>query len=442
VLAGFVPTPGDCRAVASASFTVRTPRPEATDDDLAVLGDSTARLDLIANDQEADGDHGVRPRAVITRGPSRGSVELIDEGVVLYTPDAGFFGSDSLTYTLCVGDTCSSADATIHVADDGVLDSFDAGEPTPEAAALLGEIPPSEKAVSPNASYVTPDRVVAQQASCSRSPLAWGGFSNGSLPVEQLSSIGCGHLLEDDAAGAFLPLSAAAAADGIAIGVTDSYRSYEAQVDVRRRKGHLVATATPGTSVHGWAKALDLVVRDPAVRSWLAQNAAQFGWINPPWAKRPGKMFEPWHYEFYGGATGSDIAACGGDAIDVMDVPAITLGAAPVQSRAVESTREPPAALVQADAQHAPEQPSAVVPPSVPEGAHVPFAQAVPAFGPLTSALPGPPGVEPKWTFTRTPSGLSLRKQVGIALGALAVLTALVLMMSMDVLRTSRRSRR
>jgi hypothetical protein len=43
---------------------------------------------------------------------------------------------------------------------------------------------------------------------------------------------------------------------GVDIGVTDSYRSYDAQVDVARRKGLYSQgglAATPGTSDHGWA---------------------------------------------------------------------------------------------------------------------------------------------------------------------------------------------
>ena len=65
-----------------------------------------------------------------------------------------------------------------------------------------------------------------------------GLYENGRLPDEALTPIGVGsHRLAAPAASAFTKLSAAAEADGVSIGVTDSYRSYDAQVDVANRKG-------------------------------------------------------------------------------------------------------------------------------------------------------------------------------------------------------------
>lgn len=130
--------------------------------------------------------------------------------------------------------------------------------------------------------------------------LAWGGHQNGRIPASEMTALEkqSNHRLEATAAAKWNKMIADAAKAGIDISITDSYRSYQAQVDVRRRKGHLVATATPGTSNHGWGRATDINVNDPKVLAWLQANAGKYGWVNPDWAKRAGKSYEPWHWEF------------------------------------------------------------------------------------------------------------------------------------------------
>jgi hypothetical protein len=138
-----------------------------------------------------------------------------------------------------------------------------------------------------------------------QSALSWGGYLNGLIPTSAMTPIGDGHTLQADASRAFLAMREAAQAEGVDIPLTDSYRSLAAQVELRQRKGNVVATATPGTSVHGWGRAIDInLLANPAVRPWLAANSERFGWVNPAWARRPGKSFEPWHYEFYGSLPG------------------------------------------------------------------------------------------------------------------------------------------
>ncbi len=65
----------------------------ATDQDVA-LNVSTAN-GVLANDTDADGDS---LTAVLVAEPSGGSVDLDGDGSFVYTPDAGFSGSDSFTY--------------------------------------------------------------------------------------------------------------------------------------------------------------------------------------------------------------------------------------------------------------------------------------------------------------------------------------------------------
>ena len=130
--------------------------------------------------------------------------------------------------------------------------------------------------------------------------------ANGFLSADTLCplAVGGGHRLRTDAARAFDRLSAAyAASTGGPLCVTDSYRSYAAQVDVFKRKPTLAAT--PGRSQHGWGLAVDLcggvqVFGSPA-HEWLRAHAGQFGWVHPRWAQRGGSKPEPWHWEYAAG---------------------------------------------------------------------------------------------------------------------------------------------
>jgi hypothetical protein len=120
-------------------------------------------------------------------------------------------------------------------------------------------------------------------------------YGNGQIPTDKLESIGQGgHKLYAPAAEAWKSAVAAAAADGIDLRVTDSYRSYDQQVDLAERKG-LYANggyaATPGTSNHGWGLAVDADVSDPATMTWLKANGYRFGFVEAV-------PREPWHWEY------------------------------------------------------------------------------------------------------------------------------------------------
>lgn len=122
--------------------------------------------------------------------------------------------------------------------------------------------------------------------------------ANGRLDTSELepikgagSSKTKGHKLNDVAAKAYSEMVSAAEADGITWEITDSYRDYEAQVDVAARKGLYNQgglAAVPGTSNHGWGSAVDLKLNDEAL-AWLRANADRFGFTNIP--------REPWHWE-------------------------------------------------------------------------------------------------------------------------------------------------
>lgn len=121
------------------------------------------------------------------------------------------------------------------------------------------------------------------------------GYQNGQIPADKLTPIPGGGRLYGDAARAWMQLYQAAQKDGVSIKVTDSYRSYEAQVDVARRKGLYSKgglAAEPGKSRHGWGTAVDIDNHEGGAGAWMRQNAHRFGFETIP--------REPWHWQYNG----------------------------------------------------------------------------------------------------------------------------------------------
>lgn len=150
-----------------------------------------------------------------------------------------------------------------------------------------------------------PARVAATAGGTACSGRPTTGQQNGNLDPASLCPLWSapGHRLRGDAARAFEALSRHhAATAGGPLCVTDSYRSYSAQVDVYRRKPGLAAV--PGTSEHGWGLAVDFCggIQDSgsAASAWMRANAGRFGWFHPSWAEPAGGRPEPWHWEFQG----------------------------------------------------------------------------------------------------------------------------------------------
>jgi len=121
--------------------------------------------------------------------------------------------------------------------------------------------------------------------------------TNGNIDQSQLESLGIGnHKATPPAARAFKAMRAAAAREGINIGLTSSYRDYATQVRLKREKGRMAAT--PGRSNHGWGLAFDIpgLRQGNAAYRWMQANAPRFGIYGP--LARP---FEIWHWEYRGG---------------------------------------------------------------------------------------------------------------------------------------------
>jgi LAS superfamily LD-carboxypeptidase LdcB len=127
-------------------------------------------------------------------------------------------------------------------------------------------------------------------------PTDLAAYGNGRIPATALERVGdTGHKLWAPAAESLNRLVADAKRDGVTIGITDSYRSYDEQVSLARRKGLYSEgglAAKPGTSEHGWGMAADLDLNAKAL-SWMRANAARYGFEeNVPreswhWAYKP-----------------------------------------------------------------------------------------------------------------------------------------------------------
>ena len=88
-------------AAATVNITV-TPvndAPTAVDDAASTLQDTPALLDVLANDGDVDGD----PLSISGLSTAANGVVSNDGATVTYTPNAGFFGSDSFVYTVSDG---------------------------------------------------------------------------------------------------------------------------------------------------------------------------------------------------------------------------------------------------------------------------------------------------------------------------------------------------
>lgn len=88
---------------------------------------------------------------------------------------------------------------------------------------------------------------------------------------------------------------------------TDGYRGIDDQWTLYRRylNGTGAPAAYPGTSNHGWGRALDLSSNvnsfGSAEHKWMRENAGKYGFAHPYWARQGGGREEAWHWEDVGG---------------------------------------------------------------------------------------------------------------------------------------------
>ena len=170
---------------------------------------------------------------------------------------------------------------------------------------------PQENTIQSSTNYPTGKR-----------PSAWGGYSNGRLPLSALKAIGKRstrtaeykgfHWLRPDAADAWLKLMEHARKDGVRLTVTSAYRTYNHQASIGGGRA-----AKPGRSPHGWALAVDIAelyfsgsraqsvagsarMRQTPTYKWMDRVGRQYGWENPPLLRDGRSLDESWHWEFVG----------------------------------------------------------------------------------------------------------------------------------------------
>ncbi|HSO96488.1 MAG TPA: M15 family metallopeptidase [Acidimicrobiia bacterium] len=133
-----------------------------------------------------------------------------------------------------------------------------------------------------------------------------GGLQNGFLPDSVLQTINPNCKIWKPAASSLLIMMAYAHNDGVELTPESCYRSYADQVAVRAywcSLGLCQFAAVPGTSVHGWGKAVDFADRNGELTfssvgyQWLTAHASAFCFVHPPWAQPNGSAPEPWHWE-------------------------------------------------------------------------------------------------------------------------------------------------
>ncbi|TQL01744.1 D-alanyl-D-alanine carboxypeptidase family protein [Cellulomonas sp. SLBN-39] len=192
-------------------------------------------------------------------------------------------------------DRVTQAAAEVRVSTQEAVEAAAAQKAAEEAAA--------KKAAEEAAAQKAAEEAAAAQRAAWKASLL--GYDNGAIPDSALCSpsFDGSVRLRCDAAEALDALDAAFFARfGTHLKVTDSYRSYAAQVACRAAKGSLCAL--PGTSNHGMGLAVDLGGNvqsfGTAQHDWMLANASAYDWELPTWARVTGSKPEPWHWEYIG----------------------------------------------------------------------------------------------------------------------------------------------
>jgi hypothetical protein len=100
------------QATVTVTVVAATGPPDAVDDAPSTAQDTPVAINVLANDTDPDGDS---LTVTDVTQPVNGSVVNNNDGTVTYTPNTGFFGSDSFTYTITDGFESDQATVTVTV---------------------------------------------------------------------------------------------------------------------------------------------------------------------------------------------------------------------------------------------------------------------------------------------------------------------------------------
>lgn len=108
---------GNCNT-AAVTVTVNDSAPAAEADQATTPRGAPVTIPVLDNDSDPNGD----PLAIenVTQ-PAHGSISVHPNGTITYTPDPGFSGSDTFSYTVCDGSgNCATTSVIITILQDGV----------------------------------------------------------------------------------------------------------------------------------------------------------------------------------------------------------------------------------------------------------------------------------------------------------------------------------
>jgi LAS superfamily LD-carboxypeptidase LdcB len=171
-----------------------------------------------------------------------------------------------------------------------------------------------------NTANTTDNNIPPIPSNLSSVALTRNGVTNGDLPQSMLKKVGIGnHKLVIEAADAFIRMAEAARKSGIKPALSDSYRPYNIQNAIfdwdlyvrtggnrsdtahnftkkakRKKKGTggKVGAAFPGTSNHGWGRAVD--VDGDAFKRFIRNHGVEYGWS---WYEGR-SVNENWHFTY------------------------------------------------------------------------------------------------------------------------------------------------
>ena len=119
------------------NWSVTNPAPIASNDRATVKAGTDVTVGVLANDSDPDGD----PLSVTKAEASNGTVDILPDGSIKYTPRAGFAGTDRITYVISDGNGgFAIASVTITVTENGYTEKplifgFNGPEHRPDQAA-------------------------------------------------------------------------------------------------------------------------------------------------------------------------------------------------------------------------------------------------------------------------------------------------------------------
>jgi hypothetical protein len=182
VLVRQVDVAGNVSQASSLQFTLDTTAPIATNDTAGTTQDTPVVIDLLANDADANG-----VTLASVGNASHGTVAVNADGTVTYTPDAGYTGSDSFSYSvLDAAGLAANAVAQVTVGAGAVVVTPPPGGPSPFTAL---------DAATTGANVLT-EALLASQShiAIDQASIAWhaSGTSSTNLYDGSLSPLGIG----------------------------------------------------------------------------------------------------------------------------------------------------------------------------------------------------------------------------------------------------------